>query len=638
MYFGGDYNPEQWPDSVWDEDVSLMAQAGVNLVSVGIFSWARLQPAEGVFDFEWLDRILDKLHANGIAVDLATATASPPPWLVRAYPDVLPVTDSGEVLGLGSRQHYAPTSPDYRRLAGELVTEIARRYANHPAVVMWHVNNEYACHVRADYSMHAASAFRVWLEARYVDIEQLNTAWGTSFWSQSYGSFAEVDPPRKAPTTQNPCAVLDFRRFTSDSILSLYTMERDIIRAAGASQPITTNFMGPFPDLNYWDWADEVDFVSDDNYPDPRDLEAFRHAAFARDLMRSLKPGVPWLLMEQAPNSVQWRSNNAAKKPGQMAAWSEQAIARGSDGVLFFQWRQSRAGQEKFHSAMVPHSGVRSRTWREVVELGCSLENRVWSDPPRGDVAIVFDWENWWALRQPDLPADIDYYSVVFAWYKALHDQNVQVSFVRPTDDLSTFAMVVAPALYLLGEAGARSLETFVDGGGVLLTTAFVDVVDTRDHFRAGGYSVQLAGVLGGEPIDFSGIEPTDGRTVHTSDGSILEPTILIEDFVVADGEILALLDTGAPAVVVNRFGLGVSFHLTTFFDAEGIEWTLRRALEVARVESVLAGAAPIIEAVRTAQGITVINQGEGSVEIALPVGPVTLGPFEVVHLRGAEM
>lgn len=635
MYFGGDYNPEQWPESVWDEDVRLMREARVNLVTVGIFAWARLQPDEGEFDFGWLDRLLAKLHAGGIAVDLATATASPPPWLVRRHPDVLPVTDTGVVLGQGSRQHYAATSPDYRRLAADLVTALGRRYAGHPAVVMWHVNNEYACHIRADYSEHAARAFRSWLANRYGDIGALNAAWGTAVWSQRYAGFEEIQPPRASPTTQNPACVLDFRRFTSDSVLALYRMERDILRSVGATQPITTNFMGAFPALNYWDWAAEVDIVADDNYPDPRDPDAFRHAAFARDLMRSLRPGRPWLLMEQAPNAVQWRPNNAAKAPGQMAAWSEQAVARGAAGILYFQWRQSRSGAEKFHSAMLPHSGTRSRTWTEIVHLGAALDGRTPADPPRGDVAVVFDWENWWALTQVDLPADIDYQQEIFRWYKALHAGHVQTSFARAVDDLSPFRLVVAPALYLLTAEGAATLRRFVERGGTLLTTAFTDIVDENDRFREGGYGTQLAEVLGGEPIDFFGVDRVDERTIVTPDGTRFAIETMIEDFAVDNGEVLARTDDGEPALVRNRFGAGTSLHLTSFAHGAAVDWVLRLALEHAGVHPVLDGLEPHIEAIATAEGVTVINHATRAVTIETPDGATELAPFEVRHLGG---
>lgn len=634
IFFGGDYNPEQWPESVWRDDIALMREAHVNLVTVGVFSWARIQRREGEFDFAWLDRVLGLLHEAGVGVDLATATASPPPWLVRRHPDILPVTAEGVTLGIGSRQQYAPTSPDYRRAAAELVHAIAARYAQHPAVKMWHVNNEYSGHVREDFSEHAARAFREWLAVRYHDIEALNAAWGTAVWSQQYGCFEEIQPPRASPTTQNPSAMIDFRRFTSDSVLELYTMERDIIRAEGATQPILTNFMGPFPALDYWRWAEEVDIVADDSYPDPRDPDAFRTAAFGQDLMRSLRPGRPWILMEQAPNAVQWRPNNAAKRPGQMAAWSEQAIARGASGVLFFQWRQARTGQEKFHSGMLPHSGRASRTWREVARLGAVLRDREPAVTPADDVAILFDWENWWALSQPNLPADLDYLGAVSAWHAALHSRNVPVAFAHPTHDLSRFRLVIAPAQYLLTEAGADSITRFVEAGGVLVTTAFTDIVDEHDHFRPDGFGTQLAGVLGGRPIDFRGVEDADDEVAELPGGVVARPQVIIEDFVVESGTALGTLSDGGPALVANARGSGYSLHLTSLPDEVALRVALDLALARAGLAPVVAFAGDRVEAIPTRHGLTVINHNPHPVSVPVAAGRrVDVGAFDVVRI-----
>jgi len=637
MYYGGDYNPEQWPEPVWLEDARLMREAGVNLVSLGIFAWARLEPAEGEYDFAWLDRVMEILHGHDIGIDLATATASPPPWLTMSYPDSRPVTADGVPLSQGSRQHFAATSPDYRRLAVALAGTLGERYATHPAVRMWHVNNEYACAVHADHSDHAVAAFRRWLEARYGTVAALNEAWGTDFWAQRYGSFAEVVTPRRTPSSPNPSAVLDFRRFTSDSYLELYLAERDALRAAGARQPITTNFMGLFPPLDYWRWAQEVDVVADDCYPDPRDPESFRTAALARDLMRSLRPGQPWLLMEQASNAVQWRPNNRAKAPGQLAALSEQAVARGADGILFFQWRQSRAGSEKFHSAMLPHAGTETRTWREVVALGSSLAGRPAPEPVRGQVAIVLDWENSWALDQPNLPGTVDHAAVITDWYLALHRRHVQVSFVRPTDDLAGFAVVVAPALHLLTGAGAANLATWVAGGGTLVTTAYTDLVDEHDRFRDGGFATQLREVLGGHPVDFDGLLPSDGVSVTLGDAGPLPAGVVLEDFVLTTGTVAAIVDgpavSGSPALVRNVHGDGTSWHLTTFLDAEGNGQVLDLVLPAAGVTPVLPGLPPEVEAIEGRERITVVNQSPQAHTVLLPDGERRLAPYEVVHL-----
>jgi beta-galactosidase len=630
MYYGGDYYPEQWPEEVWLEDVRLMKKAGVNLVSLGVFAWAKIQPREAEFDFEWLDRILALLAENEIGVNLATATASPPPWAIRNYPDMLPVTEDGTVLFPGSRQHYAPTSPDYRRLAGELVRRITQRYADHPAVKMWHVNNEYACHVPYDYSIHAGRAFRAWLRTRYTTIEALNAAWGTAFWAQSFTDFDEVEVPRLAPTSRNPAGLLDFRRFTSDAVLDLYKMERDIIRAAGAEQPITTNFMGAYAPVNYWNWADEVDVIADDSYPDPRDPAAFRGAAFTRDLMRSLKPNQPWILMEQSSNGVNWRPNNKLKSPGQMAALSEQAVARGAGGIMFFQWRQSTAGSEKFHSGMLPHSGTETRTWREVVALGQSLADREPTVVPPAEAAVILDWENGWAIDQPDHPARFDYLEQVREWYDALHAAHIQADIVHPAHDLSGYRLVVAPALYLISEAGAASLTRFVADGGVLVTTPFTDLVDETDRFLPGGYATRLGKVFGGRVIDFDGVMPEDGLT-GTLQGVPFRADIMREEFELGSGSIAATLDDGWPALIDNTYGLGRSFHTTVFVNAPAVSRLLETAIDAAGIKPVVSDLPDTVEAIRTQSSVVLINHSRETATVTGAGFALEIGGFGVV-------
>lgn len=671
MLYGADYNPDQWPEEVWDDDVRLMQEAGVNIVSLGIFAWSRIQPAEDVWDFGWLDTVIGKLHAGGIAVNLATATASPPPWVSARYPETLPADEAGASYWPGSRQHFAPSSPTYRRLAGELVRRLAERYARHPAVVMWHVGNEFGCHLPMDFSDAARDAYRVWLRDKYATIDALNDAWGTSFWSQRYGAFDEIFPPRLAPYSHNPSSMLDYRRFTSDMLLECYLMERSILHEAGATQPITTNFMGPFKPADYRRWAPYMDVIADDCYPDPANPNRVRDAAFQRDLVRSLKPGVPWLLWEQATDAVNWRPSNPGKRPGALMAETAQSIARGADGIMFFQWRQSRAGSEKFHSAMLPHAGTETRVWNAVTELGARLAALPDLPAPGRDaqVALVFDWESWWAVEERDHPTEVDYLALVLEWYGALHARGIQVDIVAPEEVDRGYDLVVAPVLYLLREEGAVVLERFVAAGGTLLTGPFTDIVDAHDQFREGGFLTQLSTVLGLRYEDFGALG--GASTGGTGVGSLLPPSapttraataggtvafrlgdaayagrLVAERVHAAGADVVAAFDdglmAGSPALTRHRHGAGEAWYVATQPRADGLDAIVAAVAEASGVHPVVANLPAGVEAARRGDLVTLINHGDETVEVTFAgtdaetgavVSHVVLDPQSAVFL-----
>jgi beta-galactosidase len=628
LAYGGDYNPEQWPEAVWEEDVRLMREAGVNLVTVAVFAWSRLETAPGEFDFGWLDRLLDLLHGAGVGVDLATATASPPPWLTRLHPEILPVLADGTRLWPGGRQHYCPSSPAYREGARRLVTALADRYGSHPAVVLWHVNNEYGCHVPACWCDESAAAFREWLRRRYGTLDALNDAWGTAFWSQRYTAWEEVLPPRQAPTFPNPTHVLDFRRFSSDALLECYELERAVLSERSPGIPVTTNFMGFFEPLDYWKWAAREDVVSNDAYPDPHDPDAHVRAAMVDDLMRSLGQGRPWILMEQSPNRVNWRPVNAAKASGQMRLWSYQAIARGADGVLFFQWRQSRAGAEKWHSAMVPHGPVEaSPTWHEVVRLGGELRrlDSVRDTRVRAEVAIVLDWESWWALELPSKPsAGVRLLERVEACYEPLFRANVTADFVSPCTDLSGYRLVVVPNLYLAGDDAAANLRSFVEDGGTLVVSFFSGVVDPSDHVRLGGYPGAFRDLLGLRVEDFAPLDAEQRVGLRFADGGLGVARTWSELITPLGAEVVATFEDGGPAVLRHGAGRGVAWYVGTAPDREAMRSVLQRAWTEAGVGA--AAAVPDgVEAVRRGDLLFLLNHGVESVDVFVPCGCMEL-------------
>ncbi|MFT4210788.1 MAG: beta-galactosidase, partial [Microbacterium sp.] len=571
--FGGDYNPEQWPREVWDEDVALMQRAGVTSASVGIFSWARLEPRPGEYDFDWLDDVLDTLHAGGIRVLLATATASPPAWLARLHPESLPVTIDGTRLAFGSRQQFSPSSSTYREHAARLVEQLVRRYGAHPAVEAWHVGNEYGCHVVRSYDAESAAAFREWLRARYGTIEHLNDVWATAFWSQRYDSFDEVGVPAQAPTFRNPTQLIDFDRFSSDALLDLYLMEKRIIREHSPNIPVTTNFMGFFAGADYWRWAEHVDVVSDDMYPDPADPRSHISAAAVRDLMRSLGRGRPWLLMEQATSAVNWRERNAPKPAGLYRLLSLQSLLRGADGILHFQWRQSAAGAEKFHSAMVPHAGTDTRVFREVAALGAELGElgELVGQPVPAEVAIVLDWDSWRAVEQEATPAQIDYVETVLRWYEGFLRRGVTVDFVQPGGDTDAYRLLVAPVLHVADDRALAALAAVPERGDVLVVGYQSAVLDENLHVRLGGYLGGAGGplqrALGVWVEEFAPLPAADAAAALAGEmpgtGLGWQETVRVVDAEVvarfADG-----FAAGGPAITRRATGAGAAWYVAT--------------------------------------------------------------------------
>ncbi|MGG5260360.1 beta-galactosidase [Phycicoccus avicenniae] len=593
--FGGDYNPEQWPREVWDEDVRLMADAGVSFVTLGVFSWSWLEPTKGEYEFGWLDEVMDLMHRHGIAVDLATATATPPPWLSAAYPEILPVDREGRTLWPGSRQAWCPSSPLYRDFALALTDRMAARYHDHPALAMWHISNEYACHNLPCYCDTCAATFRRWLERRYTTTDALNHAWGTAFWSQRYSDWDDVLPPRLSTTFNNPTHVLDYSRFGSDTLLDFFLAEKEVIRRHSPDVRVTTNFMtmSTFRLLDYHDWAPHQDVVSTDHYV----VDALEHPraelSFHGDLTRGLAGGAPWILMEHSTSAVNWQPVNPAKLPGDTLLDSLTHVARGADTLGFFQWRQSRSGSEKFHSALVPHAGEDSDRFREVCELGAVAGRlgELVGSRVEADVAILWDFEAQWAVAGPCMPsAALDYATAAHAVHRLLRDRGVTCDVVHPDADLSRYRVVVVPTLYIVSDDAASAVAAAAEAGAQVLVTYFSGISDPDDHVRLGGYPGAFRELLGvrveelfplrvGEQV---ALEGGGSGTVWSEDARTLDAEVL---HTYADGPL-----AGRPAATRRPVGEGAAWYLGTLPDDDTLG---------ALVEQVVAagGVAPAAEA-----------------------------------------
>ncbi|MGC4850990.1 beta-galactosidase [Micromonospora sp. DT15] len=591
--FGGDYNPEQWPEDVWKQDYRLFDTARIDLVTLGVFDWALTQPAEGTYDFALLDRIVERASAEGRGICLATGTGAHPPWLAKAYPEVTRTDFEGRKHRFGQRHNSCPSSPIFRRLSTELARRVARRYADTPAVLAWHVGNEYG---GACYCALCAAGFRNWLRHRYGTLDELNEAWYTTFWSHTFTDWDEIEPPsaltehwRGPDHTAFPGITLDYLRFTSDAMLTNFRDEKAAIRESSPALPVTTNFMGMYRPIDYHRWAPHLDFVSWDNYP-PDDTSAAR-MALTHDLMRGLKDGQPFWLMEQTPSFTACRDVNPLKRPGLMRLWSWQAVAHGADAVLFFQLRASRGASEKYHGAVIGHAGRSdTRVFREVAELGAELERLGPASlgartPAR--VALLFDWDSWWALEVSDGPSRlVRYQQVVLAYHRALWDAGVDLDVVAVTADLSGYDVVVAPALHLLKGDLPQRLEAVATRGGSVLTTYLSGRVDENDQAFLMDVPGPLGQLMGVRVDEWDARGPEVVNTVRLGDGADqvdVDASLLFELVIPQGAQVIGTYQAdfyaGTPAVTRNSFGAGDGWYVAAGLDQAGVSWVVRQVL-----------------------------------------------------------
>ena len=672
--FGGDYNPEQWPEDVWDRDMALFEEASVDTLTVNVFAWATLQPDEHTYDFAVLDRILEKLAAAGKTVCLATSTAAHPAWMARAYPDVTRVDFDGRRHVFGQRHNSCPNSPAYRRFSAELTRRIAERYgrADNPAsgiVVAWHVNNEYG---GTCYCEHCAAAFRVWLRARYGSLSALNEAWNTAFWSHTFYAWDEVVPPNALSehgggpdVTAFQGITLDYLRFNSDSLLRNFIDEKSAIREFSPDLPVTTNFMGMYRPLDYFRWAPHLDFVSWDNYPP--DMQSHARMALTHDLMRGLKGGRPFWLMEQTPSQTACRAFNPVKRPGVMRLWSYQAVAHGADAVLFFQMRQSRGASEKEHGAVITHGGRSdTRVFREVAGLGEELEalaGEIVGARTYAKVALVFDWDSWWAVEISDGPSrHVSYQQTLIAYYRALYERNVAVDVVPTGADLAGYDVVVAPLLHVIqGDLAAR-VEAFVEGGGTFVTSFLSGRVDESDNAFGMDAPGPLARVLGIRIDETDALAPEDLNAVVFDGGAVRFAANLVFDLLQpGTAEVVGVYESdfyaGTAAVtrnvVVGDGGSGDAWYVGTNLDAGGLGWLFDRVLGDRGLLNAYSGL-PGVEAVTRHRDdvayLFLLNHGDVAADVVAETDGVslltrtpvragehlTLAPKDVLILRSA--
>ncbi len=496
IVYGGDYNPDQWIKSkeIWDEDIRLMKKAHINSATVGIFSWSVLEPEEDVFDFSFLDEIMDKLYENGIDVILATPSGARPAWLAQKYPQVLRVNESGVRNEFGVRHNHCLTSPVYREKVRNINRKLAERYKNHPALKMWHISNEYGgeCHCEL-----CQQSFREWVKKYYNNsLEELNEKWWNGFWSHNLTDWSQINSPKDRGENHSSALKLCWNRFVSESHISFFKNEIAPLREITPDIPVTTNFMNMYQTINYQDFAKYVDVVSWDNYPDWEEDDTFHvgaRTAFVHDVFRSAKNGQPFFMMESTPSILNWHSVNKIHKPGTLALTSVQAIAHGSDSVQYFQFRKSRGGHEKYHGAVVGHCGhENTRVFSEVSVFGKELEKlgEITGEYCSAKVAVICDWENMWAIKHYCGFNNLkrDYVDECIKWYIPFLKRGICIDVISMDSDFSAYDLIIAPWLYMLKDGIDRKTEAYVKNGGTFAGTYMTGFVDTDDRCFSGGF------------------------------------------------------------------------------------------------------------------------------------------------------
>ena len=598
ILYGGDYNPNQWPKEIWEQDMVYFKDARINSATINVFSWAKIQPAEDTYYFDELDEIVEMLSKENYDIILATSTGAMPAWLYKKYPEVARTDYFGRHHKFGQRHNHCPNSLVFQKYAKALVEKLAERYAHNPHVTCWHISNEYGGEC---YCENCEKAFRVWLKNKYGTIEAVNKAWNMEFWGHTVYDWDEIvlpnalgDGMENGTDTAFAGLSVDYRRFMSDSMLENYKMERDVVRRYNPNTIITTNLMGTYKFLDYFKWAKEMDIVSWDNYPSYNTPWSF--TAMSHDLMRGLKDA-PFMLLEQTPSQQNWQPYNSLKKPGQMRAQSIQTMAHGADTVQFFQLRRSVGGCEKFHGAVIGHVGHNNtRVFREVKQLGEELERLGTStlgSVNQADVGIIFDWDNYWALDYTSGPTeDLKYVDQIHHYYKFFYDNNIGVNMIPVDADFSKYKIVVAPVLYMVKEGMKEALTKFVENGGILITTFMSGLVNESDNVHLGGYPGPLRELAGIWVEEIDALAPEQTNTITFTDGTRMSCNLLCDLMHLEGAQLLASYDenfyAGMPAITKNTFGKGCTYYIGTNMGQEGIDKVLKMATQQAGVHSVV--------------------------------------------------
>lgn len=604
MVHGGDYNPDQWLDypEVLSEDMRLMKLSHCNEMTLGIFAWSALEPEEGKFNFEWMDKVMDDIHKAGGKVVLATPSGAKPAWMAQKYVETLRVNDRGERYWYGERHNHCYTSPIYREKVKLINQKLAERYKDHPALIGWHLSNEYGGECYCDL---CKEAFRGWLKKKYGSIKNLNGQWWNAFWSHTFNGFDQINPPSPLGENHVHALKLDWKRFVSAQTADFVKHEYDSVKSITPNIPVTANLMGFYQGLNYRDIVKVIDYVSWDNYPNwvntDHDINVAQHSAMCHDLMRSLNCR-PFYLMESTPSHVNWKPYNKLKRPKVHMLSSLQAIAHGSDSVQYFQWRKSRGSFEKFHGAVVDHVGnEHTRVFKDVTAVGERLEklDEIVGTVVRPKVALMYDWDNQWAL---DMAGGFQLNDKKISqtncqYYNAFWSKGVDIDIIgADSHDFNDYKVIFAPMRYMVSDALGEKLKSFVKNGGTLVCTYMTGMVNENDLCHLGGWpGAGLREVFGIWNEEIDTLNPGESNTVKLKDGTVVKAVDYCELIHSEGAEVLAEYDSdfykGMPAYTVNRYGEGKAYYVAFRDDGSFTKQMINDILDEVGVSSEFDGA-----------------------------------------------
>lgn len=598
--YGGDYNPDQWSEDTWKQDIKVFKQANINSATINVFSWSLLEPEEGKYDFAKLDKIVQELSDADFDIVMATSTAAMPAWMFKKYPDVARVDYQGRRHVFGQRHNFCPNSKNYQRLASQLVEKLVQRYGDNPHLAVWHVNNEYGGNC---YCENCQNAFRTWLKDKYQTLDNLNRAWNMNVWSHTIHNWDEIVVPNELGDAWGPEGSetivaglsIDYLCFQSESMQKLFRMEKAIIKKYDPEALVTTNFHSlPNKMIDYQKWAQDQDIISYDSYPTydaPKYLPAFLY-----DLMRSLKKQ-PFMLMESAPSQVNWQPYSPLKRPGQMAATELQAVAHGADTVQFFQLKQAVGGSEKFHSAVIAHSQrTDTRVFHELTDLGQKLKqagSTILGSETKAKVAIIFDWSNFWSYEYVDgISQDLHYVDSILDYYRQFYERNIPTDVISVDDDFSQYDLVVAPVLYMVKTGLADKINAYVKNGGDFVTSYMSGMVNESDNVYLGGYPGPLKDVTGIWVEESDAVVPGHKTYVSLKDQNY-EAGLVCDLIHPETAKVLAKYANefyqGTAAITENQYGQGKAWYVGTKLDHVGLTQLFNHIVLTADIESLVA-------------------------------------------------